>query len=444
MRCPTVDFVRVVRALIAITIAVVGVATSSSAAPTVATPQGYTRFTLGGPEHEFTDLQPLGTGWLLVGDLAGPSGAQPVIVATDANGATLWQTPLERGHALAATVAANGTIWVATVAAASPSAPATPTVAPTTPTTPSTEPTPVPSAPLDPDGIGTVAELDPGRVGSVITMHRLAADGRLLSSIDAPLTGYVGQPTAVQAWKDGVAVVGTAISPTGGVVGFVLPITEAAPGAPVFLGESATLFTSAAVAGSGALLIAGASADTLLGKARLGTQDAIVATFTGTKFTKVIRSGGGSRVWASISANPAGGYSAAGAALVSGRREAVISTFRSTGGAIWSKRYPGTIAATEQRVARFGGSLRLVLTASIASSTLYPGWTAKGASDVLVLTLDPNTGTTRKVTALAGPGREEMVDAAGAAAGAVLLRSDGSLPNASGSGPVVLARLSAR
>lgn len=446
--------VRAFRIVLALAL-VLGLASTSTAAPTAGGPVGYTRFALGGPEHEFVDIQTSASGWLMTGTTQAEAGDQALVTSVDLSGKTLWQRTLGPGVGMALTTNTAGAVWVARIhppVQASPEPTPSPTPTNTspspspTPTTPvPTTPAPTPSAPIDPDGVGRLDELNPGRSASAITVHLLDASGN--EQIALPLAldaGWVMQPAALVPWKDGVLVVGTAVSPSGALAGVAVPVTGAGVAAPVFLGSTSTQFTSAAVSSTGVVLIGGSSSETLLGKARLGTQDAIVTTFN-SRFTKVIRSGGGQRIWTTLSANPAGGYSAAGWALASGRREAVLSTFSPTGVARWSKRYAGSVPAQEQRLTRIANTLRLAFSASTASATAYPGWTPKGASDLLVLTLDPNTGATLKVTVLGGSGREELVDAAGAAAGgAVLFRTDGQLAAASGTGAVILARLGTR
>jgi hypothetical protein len=434
------EAVRLLRILIALTILVTGLATSSVAAPSIGAPAGFVRFSLGGAEYEYADAVATSTGWLLVGTALqdGQTTPTPLITSLDATGKTLWQTRLEAGAGLVGTATPTGAIWVAGVTQP------TPVDAASTPTTSPTQ-EPVVDPALDPDGVGLIDPLPEGRVTNQLLLHRLDANGQLEMQITAALPeGWVGQPTALLPWKEGVLVVGTAIrTDVGGRAGFVISANSDGAAPAQLLGGTSTLFTSAVVAANGTVLIAGSSSETLLGKVPLGAQDALVATFNGTKFSRILRSGGGVRVWNSIITGASGTFSTAGSATASGRTDAVLSNYSLSGGARWSKRYPGSIPGEEQRLARVGTSLRLTLAATSPNSTLYPGWVSKGSADLLVLTIDEAKGSTTKVTPIASAGREELVDAVGSpAGGVVLLRSEGVLPG--GTGPVILARLTTR
>jgi hypothetical protein len=439
------EAVSLLRILIALAILVTGLATSSVAAPSVGAPAGFVRFSLGGAEYEYADALATGSGWVLVGTsvLEGETTPTPIVTSLDASGKTLWQTRLGAETGLAAaglvgTVTQAGSIWVAGVALPPPVEPtSTPTASPTG--------EPVLDPALDPDGVGLLDPLPEGRVASELVVHRLDSNGQPEARISGVLPGgWVGQPTALLPWKDGVLIVGTAIrTDLGGRAGFVMSVSGDAAEPALLLGGTSTVFTSAVAAANGTVLIAGSSSETLLGKVPLGAQDALVATFNGSKFSRILRSGGGTRIWNSISTGASGTFSTAGSATASGRTDAVLSNYTASGSARWSKRYPGSIPGQEQRLARVGSSLRLIVAATGASATLYPGWVPKGSADLLVLTIDEAKGNTTKVTPIASAGREELVDAIGSpAGGVVLLRSDGVLPG--GTGPVILARLTTR
>lgn len=419
-------------------------ATSSAAAPTVGAPTGYTRFSLGGAEFEFADVVASPTGWILVGTSMEQDVIAPQVTSIDLDGKTLWQKRLASGNALATAVTPTGSIWIATIDRSLPTSEPTPipTSSPTsTPT--STESSSIPNV-LDPDGVGAVDALPEGRFTTDVVLQLLDPSGQELASVVAPLTdGWVGQPTALIPWKDGVLVVGTAVHRERGVrTGYVQPVVAGSASLPLYLGSTTTTFTAAVQSGN-VVLVAGSSSETLLGKASIGAQDAIVATYNGSRFTRVIRSSGGQRMWSSIATSGTSGYTTAGWSVAAGKSEAVVSSYTATGAVRWTKRYPGSIPAQEQRLIRIASSLRLALAASSANAILYPGWAPKGSADLLLLSLDESKGTTIKVTTVASTGREELVDAVGSPLGGLLLlRSDGSLPG--GSGSVIAARLSPR
>jgi hypothetical protein len=406
-----------------------------------------------GLDGEAAALAPTATGWVLVGsaeDLAGSTwpisspigGRDGVLAALDRTGKALWLTRFGspgEDHGFHVAVDGAGVIWVAGV---------TTDTASLTPS-PSGETAPAigTQVPLDPDGVAAEElESDSPDVQALLLVSFEPSGVRRSQALLTIEADSIAVPSAVLPHpQGGVDLIGTLVqSETGATRGFIsrvsaLGVVESTS----VLGTSQTHLSGAARQSDGSLLVIGGSADRLLNKGVVGLQDGISLLFRDGQWSRLVRSGnaGSERSWSSL-ATSSTGFTVAGWSR-GARSEAVVSSFTSAAKVRWSIRYPGEIPAQDQALIALGGTLRLAIAASSASSSLYPAWRPKGR-DLLVLTLSPTTGKTTALTAIASPGSEALISAAATRAGEalILLRSDGFSPGAGLPGGVLTARIS--
>lgn len=415
-------------ALIAFGLALlIPVVTTASAATVVGSPQQTNLYSLGAPENDFASMAATANGWVLVGTIPADStgaswtvpaslgGDDALVASVDATGKPLWATrvgtPLSDAGLLVA-VDTSGVIWAVGVTSALvlPSSVAMP-----------------PS--LDPDGVGVIGDNEGVNGPNQLLISQLTATGQLKSqTVLASNANTSIQPTKILLTPTGATIVGSvATDETGETQGFVATVDSQLQGTIALIGTTNTTIADAVQTADG-IQIAGSSADMLGATKPLGIRDAFTATWNG-QLTRVIRSGskGVDRTWSSLTSTPTG-FLFVGWSDTNGKMETAVTSLTKVGKVTFSNRYP----ASNDQLA-FAGN-RIALTTKTANIA-FPGWKPQG-TDLLLLSLDAK-GKTTALSAIAGPGQEDLTAISG---NAVLGRSSGSIAKAIGQGSVILAR----